>query len=300
MIELSDVFRILNSELAPTTEKLGFKAVIPTNLAKAEPPVFIRNDSQYIAYKGEKGSIRILFSENKIRLLAGDSEAKSEDDSDYTLTASFLLNLDEYDDRDVKSLANEIAENLMEAYTPKQIAKRQQNIKAQPTVSRSQVKSGAMLYDSATLAIKLAAMYPGIKDEYKKHLEKYDEFLCEDFFINHVNQNVYNTIVENNPQKMKKLFNILNEVFEDGSNEVQDVIVVTMLASFDYTPEMHENVLKYISDTMMEPFIRVNKILKNSKGARLRLENPPKYKPKKKKKKSRFASMSEALGNSGQ
>lgn len=285
MIDLNTVFSTLGTELKTVTEKIGFAPIIPENIEKGALPVFTRSDNtSYLAYKGDKGMLRILFSDNKIRLLAGETTAKSEDDSDYSLLASYLLVLDEYDLRDVKSVANEIVENLEEAYTPKQIAKRQQNIKAQATVSRAAVKNGSILYDSATLAIRLATLYPSIKDSYKQHLERYDEFLCEDFFINIVNPFVYDTIRENNPQKLKKLFGILNEIYEDGTNEVQDVIVVTMLASFDYTGDMLQRVLDNVSDTMMEPFIKVNKIIKSSKSARLRLENPPKYKPKKQKK----------------
>ena len=286
MIELNTVFNTLYTELKPVADKLGFQPVIPDNTAKGEVPVFTRDDKpSFLAYKGEKGSLRVLFSDNKIRLLTGEKGAESEDDRDYTLIASYLLILDEYSIKDVKSVVNEISENLDEAYSPKQVAKRQQTVKAQATVSRSDVRSGSVFYDSATLAIRLSAMYPSIKDEYKKHIEKYDEFLCEEFFVNVVNPLVYATIKENNPQKMKKLFGILNEIYEDGSNEVQDVIIVTMLASYDYQGDMHQNVLKYVSDTIMEPFIKVNKILKSSKSARMRLENPPKYKPKKNKPK---------------
>lgn len=293
MIELTTVFDTIFAELAETTKRLGFQPIKPEDHTKGETPVLHRADgASYLAYSGEKGKIRVLYNDNKIRLLAGEKDAKSEDDSDYSLLASFLLVIDEYDLKDVKSVANEVAENIAEAYTPKQIAKRQQNIKAQATVTRSAVKSGALLYDPATLAIRLASLYPSIKDEYKAHLEHYDDFLCEDFFVNVVNPLVYDTIRENNPQKMKKLFNILNEIYEDGTNEVQDVIVVTMLASYDYQGDMVQHVLQYVSDTLMEPFIRVNKILKSSKSARMRLENPPKYKPKKqKKKKSMFGQM---------
>lgn len=290
MIDLNTLWSTVIAELQPTTDRLGFKIEKPDNAGKNSPPVFTREASSYIAYSGKNGKIRILFSDNKIRLLAGEHDAKSVDDSDYSLVASFLMVLDEYDLRDIKSVTNEISENLEEAYTPKQIAKRQQNVKAQATVSRSAVKSGALLYDSATLAIRLANLYPELKEEYKRHLEKYDEFLCEDFFVNIVNPRVYATIRENNPQKMKKLFNILNEIYDDGTNEVQDVIVVTMLASYDYQGDMLQNVLKYVGDSIVEPFIRINKMIKSSKSIRMRLENPPKYKPKKKKKKKTYQS----------
>lgn len=285
MIELSTVFSTLYTELGAVTGKLGFKADIPADIQKGDVPVFTRDKSSYLSYSGEKGKIRVLFNENKIRLLVADKEAKSEDDSDYTLLASFLLVLYEYDTRDVKSIVNEMVENLEEAYSPKQVAKRQQNVKVQATVSRSAVKNGSLLYDPATLAVRLATLYPELKEEYKANVEKYDEFLCEDFFINNVNPRVYATIKENNPQKMKKLFGILNEIFEDGTNEVQDVIVVTMLASYNYEGEMFQNVLKYTGDSLVEPFVRVYKHLKSSRSSRMRLENPPKYKPKKKKKK---------------
>lgn len=284
MIELNSVFSTLLTELEPTMKSLDFTPDIPNGTEKGAIPVFSRDKSQYIAYSGEKGKIRILFNDNKIRLLLGDKDAKSVDDSDYTLLGSFLLVLEEYELRDVKSVANEISENLSEELTPKKIAKRQQNIKAQATVSRAAVKNGSLLYDSATLALRLATLYPQLKDEYKEHLAIYDEFLCEDFFINHVNPHVFATIKENNPQRMKKLFGILNEIFDDGTNEVQDVIIVTMLSSYDYEDNMYQSVLSCVSDTIMEPFIKVNKKVKNVKSVKMRLENPPKYKIKKQKK----------------
>lgn len=290
MIELTAAFDLLYTDLKSVTEKLGFKADTPEYTEKGTTPVFTRDSASYLQYSGDKGKIRILFNDNKIRLLTGEKDAASADDSDYTLVASYLLILDEYDSKDVKSVINEITENLTEAYSPKQIAKRQQQIKAQATVSRSAVKNGSLLYDPATLAVRLATLYPEIKEEYKAHLEKYDEFLCEDFFVNNVNPRVYATIRENNPVKMKKLFGILNEIYDDGTNEVQDIIIVTMLASYNYEGDMLQTVLKYVSDTVVEPFIRVNKILKSSRGARLRLENPPKYKPKKQKKKKSMMS----------
>ncbi len=298
MLELTSVFESLFNDLNQFLSDLGFSAEYPENGKKGEIPVFNRDTSSYLQYSGEKGKIRILFNEDKIRLLTADKDAESQDDSDFSLIASFLLILDEYNAKDVKSIINEVKENLSEAYSPKQIAKRQQQIKAQATVSRAAVKNGSMFYDAATLAVRLAAVYPELKDEYKAHLEKFGEFLCEDFFINNVNPKVYATIKDNNPQKMKKLFNIINEIYVDGTNEVQDIIVVTILSSFDYDGEQWKTVLGYLNDTVDEPFIRVNKLIKASKGTRLRLANPPKYKPKKQKKKKGM--MSSLMGQQPQ
>ena len=292
MIELSTAFELLFTDLKPVTEKLGFKVEIPANTEKGELPLFTRETASYLEYTGEKGKVRVLFNDSKIRLLTADKDATSTDDSDYTLAASYLFILDEYDNKDVKSISNEISESLEEAFTPKQIAKRQQNVKAQATVSRAAVKNGSVFYDSTTFAIRLATLYPELKEEYKQNIETYDEFLCEDFFVNNVNPRVFATIKENNPQKIKKLFSTINEIYEDGSNEVQDIIIVTMLASYAYDNNSYQLVLNNLCDSAVESFINVHKILKSSKGARLRLENPPKYKPKKlKKKKSVMSSL---------
>ena len=58
-----------------------------------------------------------------------------------------------------------------------------------------------------------------------------DLCLCEDFFVKHANACIERTIRENNPKEMKRLFNILCEIYEDGTNEVQSLIAVTVLGS---------------------------------------------------------------------
>ena len=51
------------------------------------------------------------------------------------------------------------------------------------------------------------------------------------------------------------------------------------------------NAESFFSDTMKEPVGEIIKYLRKSKGARMRLENPPLYKPKKDKKKGMVSSM---------
>ena len=94
------------------------------------------------------------------------------------------------------------------------------------------------------------------------------------------------TIKENDPVKMRKLFNLLNDIYEDGTNETQSLICVTILGAMDNDQEMLANCIDYMCEDMTSPVINVNKYLasKNGKSAKMRLENPPKYKPGKQKK----------------
>jgi len=285
MIEISTTFNMIYKSIEPDMQKLGFTPAVPESAQRGDTPVFTRGESSYLEYRGSKGAVRILFNDNKIRFLTGAADASSEDDSDYTPVCSYLFIPDEYEVRDVKSLINELSENISETFGKKAMSKKQaSDIKAQATVSKSQVKSGALLYDSATLAVRLAAIYPELKDIYKENIAEYGEFLCEDFFMNHAAPLVIDTIKSNDAQKMKRLFSILNEIYDDGSNEVQDVITVTVLGQLNNDTELMKRILPYLGENMLEPVMLVNKYLSRSKSARMRLKNPPKYKPKKKKK----------------
>ena len=157
-------------------------------------------------------------------------------------------------------------------------------MKAPATVSKAAAKSGAMAYDPITLATKFAGMFPLLKDEIKNNINTYGEFLCEDFFVNHANKYIMDAIRSNNPQQMKKVFNILGEVYEDGTNEVQSLIAVTILGEIKNDPVIIQRIIPYLTDTMLEPVLAANERLAKSKSSQLRLQNPPKYKPKKQKK----------------
>ena len=120
------------------------------------------------------------------------------------------------------------------------------------------------------------------------------EALGAEIFIGQCAENIKNpdlvvytaAIKENNPVKMKKLFNLLNDIYEDGTNETQSVIAVTILGSLENNQELLANCVDYMSEDMTVPVININKYLysKGGKSARMRLENPPKYKPAKAKK----------------
>ena len=179
---------------------------------------------------------------------------------------------------------NEFSETLVEHFGTKNQKPTKQKL-PQP-VSKAAAKSGAVSYDPNTLANRFTAIYPELREEYKTNCEQYGQFLPEDFFMNHGTPVVLATIKENDPVKMRKLFNLLNDIYEDGTNEVQSLIAVTILGAMNNDQEMLAACVDYMCEDMMGPVINVNKYLasKGGKSARMRLENPPKYKPEKAKK----------------
>lgn len=233
-------------------------------------------------YAGEGKALRFEYFNKKISITAAIKEEGEIIDSDYRPYDSWFLDPDTVTDKDIRSAVNEFTEVLNGIFGTKTAKPIKSKL---PTpVSKAAAKSGAVSYDPNTLGNRFTAVYPELREEYKANCEKYGQFLPEEFFLEHGNALVLETIKENNPTKIKKLFNLLNDIYEDGTNETQSIIAVTILGAMENDQELLANCVDYMSEDMLSPVIQINKYIASSKSARMRLENPPKYKPKKAKK----------------
>ncbi|MBR1811234.1 MAG: hypothetical protein IJ766_06260 [Clostridia bacterium] len=282
MLEINEVMTAVYKGIESKLTGFGFSPVFPADVKATDVPLQQREGGACrIDYSGDKGKLRLLFSDGKLILLLGEKDAADADDKEFKKLSTSLMLLDEYDERDVRSAVNELNDTLDDNFGVKALAKK--NNKMPATVSKSAVKSGTLSYDPATLASRVVMLYPALKSAYKENVDTYGEFLGEDFFVHHANPLIMETIRRNDPKAMKKLFNQLSDIYENGTNEVQNLIAVTILGEIRNDAVVMKEIIPYLSDSMVEPVIAVNKILEKSKRARTRLENPPKYKPKKKK-----------------
>lgn len=78
---------------------------------------------------------------------------------------------------------------------------------------------------------------------------------------------------------------MLNDVYEDGLNEVQDLIAVVIMSRMNNEEKYLAVADKYMSDYMRPTIHHINKLMAGSAGDRYRekMKNPPIYKPKKQK-----------------
>ncbi|MBR6313897.1 MAG: hypothetical protein IKR49_04575 [Clostridia bacterium] len=233
-------------------------------------------------YAGEKGALRLHYADERLELYAADDVESLETGAKRVLGSLLPENADE---RDVKYVVNEMSETLEMRFSQKAAVKKKTVQKAPQTVSKAAVKAGSF-YDPNTLASKLCLVFPELRDAYKANLAQYEEFLPEEFFVNYGTPRVIEAIKENKPATMKKLFQTLNEIYEDGTNDTQSLIAVTILGALNNDQILLARCVDYMSETMAPPVIEVNKFLVTSKGkkAQAKMENPPPYKPKKKKK----------------
>ena len=289
MLELNNALELILKGIEEKTKEYGFRPEYPDGVFPPQLPVEEANGKSVIMYRSENGRIRIEYDNGKLGLYCAKADEDDTPDDDMKRASLSLLDLESFNEKDIKYICQEYNETFEKLFSHKPA---HSGKKAPTPVSRSQAKSGALSYDANTLGSRFTTLYPELREEYKLNLDQYGEFLAEDFFTKHGNAAVLDTLRQNDPMKMKKLFKLLNDIYEDGTNDTQSLVAVTILGcTIAENPELLENAKEYFSDTMAEPVCEIIRYLQKSKGARMRLENPPLYKPKKEKKKGIFASM---------
>lgn len=282
-------FKIIVEKVMPNLEKYGFKAY----KGESGTSLTTENGVDLIRFTGEKGVVMLSCADERVEMYLGADKDMPEEAS--TKVATSLL-ADNADERDINYVVSEINETLSERFDEKKMTAKQRNLTKQ-TVSKNAVKKGSF-YDASTLASRLCILYPELRDAYKANIDQYDEFLGEEFFETYGAEKIINEIKGNNVTMQKKLFDLLNEIYEDGSNDTQSLIAVTVLGKLDNDVMLLAKCVDYMSPTMAPQVIAVNKYLQTSAGkkAKKQLQNPPTYKPKKQKKQGVFA---QALAGQG-
>lgn len=267
-MEITEVFRLIEKQLDNTNKELGFKR---SEVSK-----------ESISFSGDKGIYRIVY-DPKSNIMAFECAYDNSENVEFNTVSRSLFDAENYNERDAKSLSNEIQDEITSLFKARKKVDLDK-VKMPKAVSRTKAKNGVVSYDTDSLANRFGTLYPDMKDAIKANIAEYGEFLPETFFIQTGTARVMDIIANGTETEQKKLFKMLNEVYEDGTNEVQDVIGVTILGEMKNDPKLMETADKYMSDYMSGPVHEINKITAKNNSLTKKLKNPPPYKPKKKKK----------------
>ncbi|MBR3738014.1 MAG: hypothetical protein IKN26_04670 [Eubacterium sp.] len=268
-MQLNEAFNIIEKNLNDVNNELGFKKTAQSDNS--------------VSFSGEKGIYRMVFDEETSILSFECAYEDLGEKTEFNTTSRSLFELDNIDERDARSAANEARDEIVHLFGVKKKADLEK-IKMPKAVSRTKAKNGAISYDVDSLANRFGALYPEYKDEIKMNIAQYGEFLPETFFIEHGNKKVLDIIKNGTDAEQKRLFKMLGEIFEDGTNEVQDIIGVTILGEMKNDKEMMAVADKYMTEYMAGPVHEINKITAKNNRFTKKLANPPAYKPKKNKK----------------
>lgn len=267
-MQLNELFNIIEKNLANTNEELGFS--------------FAGKTDSSILFKGEKGLYRVSHDTATSILTFDCAYEDNGEQTEYNTISRSLLELDYANEKDARSISNEIRDEVEQLFKVRKKVDLEK-VKMPKAVSRSKAKNGIISYDTDSLANRFATLYPEFKNVIKQMIVDYGEFLPEEFFINYGTPRCMEVIKYGSEAEQKKLFKMLGEVFEDGTNEVQDIIAVTILGEMKNDKDMMAVADKYMTEYMAGPVHEVNKITAKKNKFTKKLANPPKYKPKKNK-----------------
>ena len=268
-MELKEVLSVIEKNLNDINNTLGFK--------------YAGSDDSSITFEGDKGSYRLVYDDEGQVFAFDCAYEKGENGYEYSTISRSLFDLETYNEKDAKSLANETADELERLFKVKKKVDLDK-VKMPKAVSRTKAKNGVISYDTDSLANRFGVLYPDMKDLIKQNIADYGEFLPETFFTEHGTKRVMDIIAGGNKEEQRKLFKMLNEIYEDGTNEVQDIIGVTILGEMKNDEKLMAVADEYMSDYMSGPVHEVNKLTKKNSPLTRKLKNPPAYKPKKQKK----------------
>lgn len=273
-MELIEAFKVIEKYLTDINKELGFSKM--------------KTEEAMPAFKGNKGLYRLSYDdETEILSLECAYEDNGADTKFETISKS-LFEVSQADERACRSAANEIADEIRSLFASRKKVDIDK-IKMPKGVSRGQAKNGIVSYDVDSLANRFGVLYPDLKEDIKRNIMEYGDFLPETFFAEIGTPRVLDVIRTGNKAEQKKLFKMLNEVYEDGTNEVQDIIGVSILGEMKNDKQMMAVADEFMTEYMAGPVHEINKITGKNNRWTKKLANPPAYKPKKQKK-SRFQS----------
>lgn len=267
-MELKNAFSVIEKQLANKNNELGFKRSSA--------------DDNSVVFTGDKGMYRLVYNPDGPVLEFDCAYETDESEAKWKTVSKTLFELDSIEERDAKSTANEISDEISSLFAARKKVDLDK-IKMPKAVSRTKAKNGSINYDTDSLANRFGVLFPDLKDEIKRNIAAYGEFLPETFFTEYGTPRVLDVLRNGSDADVKKMFKMLNEVYEDGTNEVQDIIGVTILGEMKGDKELMARADEYMIEYMAGPVHEINKLTAKNSRLTKKLKNPPPFKPKKEK-----------------
>lgn len=267
-MELKNAFSIIEKQLTNKNNELGFKRSSA--------------DDKSIVFSGDKGMYRLVYNPDGPVLEFDCAYETDESEAKWNTVSKTLFELEAIEERDAKSTANEISDEITSLFAARKKVDLDK-IKMPKAVSRTKAKNGAINYDTDSLANRFGVLFPDLKDEIKRNIAAYGEFLPETFFMEYGTPRVLDVLRNGSDAEVKKMFKMLNEVYEDGTNEVQDIIGVSILGEMKGDKELMARADEYMIEYMAGPVHEINKLTAKNSRLTKKLKNPPPFKPKKEK-----------------
>lgn len=207
---------------------------------KTPSPVLSDGENEYLLFEGARGAVKIDLLPHAVEVFC-----KKEDGDGFSLENQILFDYsgENWDVKESHSAANLVSETIADYFgtefvpaseskeTVAKIEKGEEKpLPAKPASDvKKQIKKQGVNYKAVTMALRIEAIYPEIKGEVDKMIDRYGVFLPEEYFEKYATPLIAKSIKEEDRQTLKKVFKTFNKFYSEGSSNVQSLIVVSIL-----------------------------------------------------------------------
>ncbi len=202
-------------------------------------------------FKNEDKAVKVYYSDEQKLFILAIADVVSGEVGEFTDVASWLFG-DDQNEKDAVAVGVDFADTLRGKLGIKASAVRSATNIALPTSEKGES------VNVSALTQRLLANFPQFKETYKASVAKYGKFLYLDFFTTYFVPEIKNMLAGTvaNKKQLKKLFDMLDEVYVDGDAEATDAVVAIIAAAV------------YGNDTALET---VNGLIEENKHLKLSL-----------------------------
>ena len=214
------------------------------------------------AFENEKLSVKIGYDEPKQIYLLSVAEKEDGNLGEYSVVSSYLFD-DSQLERDAASVGIDFVDTLK-----KKLGIKEKRKAAASDIDLPTANKGAAVNITA-LTSKLLAVYPALKDTYKEEVEAKGKYLYLDFMTAYCVPEIRKTLDTANKKSVKKLIDMLIEMFVSGDNATSTAVVALLAAAIGKneprfmtaTEHMSECTNLIVSINNMIPLLGKNKKL---------------------------------------
>lgn len=177
-------------------------------------------------FKNEDKAVKVYYNEQAKLFVLAMADVIEGEVADFVDVASWLFD-EGQNEKDAAAVGVDFADTLREKLGIKVSSVRTAANVALPTAEKGESVNVSVLTQ------RLLANFPQFKETYKLEVAKYGKFLYLDFFTKYFVPEIKALLASAtaNKKQVKKLFDMLEEVYVDGDSEATDAVVALLAAS---------------------------------------------------------------------
>ncbi len=193
-------------------------------------------------FKNDSKAVKVYYNEENSTFNLGLAEINEGVVGDFTVANSWLFD-SEQTEKDAVSVGIDFADTLRKSLGIKRTTRSNTREISLPTTQKGDEVT------LTTLTQKLLAIFTQYKETYKAEVSLYGKFLYVDFYAKYFIPEIRRMLTDGaNKKQLKKLFDMLDEMYVEGDSATTDAVVMVIAAAAYNDEKATETAKKQMSE----------------------------------------------------